>query len=87
MRDCREWMHSPGGRAEHPKTVAGQILKDIIKREMRKAHDAVVLNRRYSTMDANLDTMHQREELSGVSYLSLKKFLRREYEKRWEALR
>lgn len=87
MRDCREWMHSSEGRAEHPKTVAGQILKDIIKREIRGAHDPVVLNRRYSTMDANLDTMHQREELSGVSYLSLKDFLRREYDKRWGALK
>lgn len=87
MRDCKEWLHSPGCRVEHPKTVSGQILKDIIRREMRKAHDAVVLNRRYSTMDTNLDTMHQREELSGVSYLSLKNFLRREYEKRRGALK
>lgn len=86
MRDCKEWMHSSGGRAEHPKTVSGQALKDIIRREINGAHDAVVLNRRYSIMDANLDTMHQREELSGVSYLSLKNFLRKAYEKRSEVV-
>ena len=87
MRDCKEWMNSSEGRAEHPKTVSGQALKDIMKREIRGAHDAEALNRRYSIMDANLDTMHQREELSGVSYLNLKDFLRRAYEKRWEALK
>lgn len=86
MRDCKEWMRSSEGRAEHPKTVSGQALKYIMKREISGAHDAVVLNRRYSIMDANLDTMRQREELSGVSYLSLKNFLRREYEKRLEVM-
>lgn len=86
MRDCKEWMRSSKGRVEHPKTVPGQALKDIMKREISGAHDAVVLNRRCSIMDANLDTLHQREELSGVSYLSLKNFLRREYEKRLEVV-
>lgn len=86
MRDCKEWMHSSAGRVERPKTASGQALRDIMKREIRGAHDAEVLNRRYSIMNANLNTMCQREELSGVSYLSLKDFLRREYKARLEVV-
>ena len=85
MRTCKEWMGSP--RTSHRAyTESSYFLHPIIKKEIRNAPNKVVLNRRYTIMDANLRLMFEHEELSGPAYSRLKIILRGEYETRLESL-
>lgn len=87
MRDCKLWLSLPQDRSDRPHTASSQILREIIKKEMRNAPNTVVLNRRYQVMGMNLRLMLEHEELRGGPYSRLKILLRSEYEERWEALR
>ena len=90
MRDCKIWLGLPrnyNGDGTYPCTASSQVLREIIKKEMRNAPNTVVLNRRYQVMDMNLRLMLEHEELRGGPYSRLKILLRDEYDKRWEALR
>lgn len=86
MRDCKEWMDSPRVHSGYVRTASSQVLRELIQKEIRGATDAVGLDRRYSSMNASLREMFQREELSGATYSRLKIILRGEYEKRLEML-
>ena len=87
MRDCKEWMGSPRTNHERAHTESSQVLQSIIKKEIRNAPNRVVLNRRYSIMNANLRLMFEHEALSGPSYSRLKILLRGAFENRWYELR
>ena len=86
MRDCKIWLGLPHNYGDRPRSVSSQILQEIIKKEMRGAPNIVVLNRRYTIMNASLRALFEHEELKGAPYLRLKILLRGEYEKRYEVL-
>ena len=86
MRTCKEWMDSSPSHARNY-TESSYFLKPIIIKEIRRAPNKAVLNRRYTIMDANLRLMFDHEELSGPAYSRLKIILRGEYENRLESLR
>lgn len=87
MRDCKIWLGLPRYYGDRPRSVSSQVLREIIKGEMRNAPNTVVLNRRYQVIDMNLRLMLEREELRVGPYSRLKILSRGEYEKRYEALR
>lgn len=79
MRDCRLWLGFPHDNRNRPRSVSSQVLREIIKKEMRRAKGRDTLKAKRDLMAKNLRDMFTVQELSYVVYMRLISLLEKEY--------